>query len=122
MKIIHSTVFFFKLFLSLQLIFQIAVNFLATVSPGIPDILASWLDGTTENRQETEDSQRLHLLNDTRYCTCYFMLLFLPETLGAVINVGYYETPEGFCCADGHSHPEGKKKNLSFKKRLFLAV
>lgn len=35
MKIIHSTVFFFKsCFCPLQLIFQIAVNFLATVSPG----------------------------------------------------------------------------------------
>lgn len=92
-----------------------------------PDILASWLDGTTENRRETEDSQRLHLLNDARYCTCYFMLLFLPETLGAVINVGYYETPEGFCCADGHSHPEGKKnkkiqasKNVCFLLSKYL--
>lgn len=38
---------------------------------------------------------RLHLLSDTRYWTCYFMLLFLPKILSGVINVSYYETPEG---------------------------
>lgn len=64
-------------------------------------------------------SWRLHLFSDTRYCTCYFMLLFLPETLGAVINVAYYETPEGFCCDDGHSRPEDNKASTSV---CFLAA
>lgn len=41
------------------------------------------------------------------------MLLFLPETLGASINVGYYEAPEGFCCDDGLCHPEEKNESLS---------
>lgn len=40
------------------------------------------------------------------------MLLFLPETLGAVINVDYYETPEGFCCDDGHSQSWREKKEI----------
>lgn len=34
------------------------------------------------------------------------MLLFLPEILSGVINVSYYETPEGF--SDALSHPRKK--------------